>query len=163
MGPTSYAFIKEGTLCIPTAFYSYTGEVLDKKAPLLKSMEALNKQALRILRLFGNTTAKRVVPTVGARTGVLPHRPQDVRCAQRPRLYGQDAVRREAAERAGARGPLLRRDQDARERIHARPRSGAVETRHPRQDQAQRGRGPPSTSLRLSSPSRTSRAITTSS
>ena len=64
--PTSYAFIKEGTLCIPTAFYSYTGEVLDKKAPLLKSMEALNKQALRILRLFGNTSAKRVVPTVGA-------------------------------------------------------------------------------------------------
>ena len=63
--PTSYAFIKEGTLYIPTAFYSYTGEVLDKKAPLLKSMEALNKQALRILRLFGNTTAKRVVPTVG--------------------------------------------------------------------------------------------------
>ena len=63
--PTSYAFIKEGTLCIPTAFYSYTGEVLDKKAPLLKSMEALNKQALRILRLFGNTTAKRVVSTVG--------------------------------------------------------------------------------------------------
>ncbi len=64
--PTSYAFIKEGTLYIPTAFYSYTGEVLDKKAPLLKSMEALNKQALRILRLFGNTAAKRVVPTVGA-------------------------------------------------------------------------------------------------
>ena len=63
--PTSYAFIKEGTLYIPTAFYSYTGEVLDKKAPLLKSMEALNKQALRILRLFGNTTAKRVVSTVG--------------------------------------------------------------------------------------------------
>ena len=63
--PTSFAFIKDGTLCIPTAFYSYTGEVLDKKAPLLKSMEALNKQALRILRLFGNTTAKRVVPTVG--------------------------------------------------------------------------------------------------
>ena len=63
--PTSFAFIKDGTLCIPTAFYSYTGEVLDKKAPLLKSMEALNKQALRILRLFGNDTAKRVVPTVG--------------------------------------------------------------------------------------------------
>ena len=63
--PTSYAFVKEGSLYIPTAFYSYTGEVLDKKAPLLKSMDALNKQALRILRLFGNTTAKRVFSTVG--------------------------------------------------------------------------------------------------
>ena len=63
--PTSFAFIKDGTLCIPTAFYSYTGEVLDKKAPLLKSMDALNKQALRVLRLFGNTTARRVFSTVG--------------------------------------------------------------------------------------------------
>ena len=64
--PTSFAFIKDKTLCIPTAFVSYSGEVLDKKTPLLKSMRALNKQALRILRLFGNTTAKRVFPTVGA-------------------------------------------------------------------------------------------------
>ena len=64
--PTSFAFIKDGTLCIPTAFFSYSGEVLDKKTPLLKSMRALNKQALRILRLFGNTTAKQVFPTVGA-------------------------------------------------------------------------------------------------
>ena len=63
--PTSYAFIKEGTLCIPTAFYSYSGEALDKKTPLLKSMEALSEQAVRILRLFGNHTVKRVVPTVG--------------------------------------------------------------------------------------------------
>ena len=62
---TSYAFIKEGTLCIPTAFCSYSGEALDKKTPLLRSMEAINKQALRILRLFGNTTAKRVNSTVG--------------------------------------------------------------------------------------------------
>ena len=63
--PTSYAFIKDGSLYIPTAFCSYTGESLDKKTPLLRSMEALNKQALRILRLFGNTVAKRVVTTVG--------------------------------------------------------------------------------------------------
>ena len=53
--PTSYAFIKDKTLCIPTAFCSYGGEALDKKTPLLRSMQALNKQALRILRLFGNT------------------------------------------------------------------------------------------------------------
>ena len=63
--PTSYAFIKENTLCIPTAFCSYSGHALDKKTPLLRSMDALNKQALRILKLFGNTSVKRVIPTVG--------------------------------------------------------------------------------------------------
>lgn len=63
--PTSYAFIKGKSLCIPTAFCSYGGDALDKKTPLLRSMEALNKQALRILRLFGNSTAKRVVSAVG--------------------------------------------------------------------------------------------------
>ncbi len=63
--PTSYAFIKDGTLCIPTAFYSYGGEALDKKTPLLRSLESLNTQALRILRLFGDTTTKHVNATVG--------------------------------------------------------------------------------------------------
>ena len=62
---TSYAFIKDGTLCIPTAFCSYSGEALDKKTPLLRSMEAISKQALRVLKLFGDTTAKRVLTTVG--------------------------------------------------------------------------------------------------
>ena len=62
---TSYAFIKDETLCIPTAFCSYSGEALDKKTPLLRSMEAIDKQALRILRLFGNTSAQRVLTTVG--------------------------------------------------------------------------------------------------
>ncbi len=64
--PTSYAFVKNGSLYIPTAFYSYGGEALDKKTPLLRSMDAVSTQALRILRLFGNDTVKRVVPTVGA-------------------------------------------------------------------------------------------------
>ena len=63
--PTSYAFIKGKTLCIPTAFCSYGGEALDKKTPLLRSMEALNKQALRILRLFGNDDVKCVRTSVG--------------------------------------------------------------------------------------------------
>ncbi len=63
--PSSYAFIKEKTLCIPTAFCSYGGEALDKKTPLLRSMEALNRQALRILRLFGGSEVKRVVTNVG--------------------------------------------------------------------------------------------------
>ncbi len=62
---SSYAFIKDGTLCIPTAFCSYSGEALDKKTPLLRSMEAINKQALRVLKLFGNTSAKKVNCTVG--------------------------------------------------------------------------------------------------
>ncbi|MBN2143916.1 MAG: glutamine synthetase III, partial [Candidatus Aureabacteria bacterium] len=68
--PTSPAFLKENaegdvTLCIPTAFYSYTGVALDKKIPVLRSMDAVSKQALRILRAFGNTTAKKVVSTLG--------------------------------------------------------------------------------------------------
>ena len=63
--PTSYAFIKEHVLCIPTAYCSYGGEALDKKTPLLRSMEALNRQAVRILRLFGRLDATRVMPTVG--------------------------------------------------------------------------------------------------
>ena len=67
---TSPAFIREDalgvTLCIPTAFCSYTGEALDQKTPLLRSMEAINKEALRLLRLFGNTTSKKVTPSVGA-------------------------------------------------------------------------------------------------
>ena len=63
--PTSYAFIKEHVLCIPTAYCSYGGEALDKKTPLLRSMEALNKQAVRILKLFGRYDATRVTPTVG--------------------------------------------------------------------------------------------------
>ena len=62
---TSYAFIKDGTLCIPTAFCSYSGEALDKKTPLLRSMEAIDKQAMRVLKLFGNADAHRVITTVG--------------------------------------------------------------------------------------------------
>lgn len=64
--PTSYAFVKGGSLYIPTAFYSYSGEALDKKTPLLRSMDVVSDAALRILKLFGNTTTKRVVATVGA-------------------------------------------------------------------------------------------------
>ena len=67
---TSPAFVRQdaagATLCIPTAFCSYTGEALDQKTPLLRSMEAINKQAMRLLRLFGNTTSRKVTPSVGA-------------------------------------------------------------------------------------------------
>ncbi len=64
--PSSYAFIKDRSLCIPTVFCSHGGEALDNKTPLLKSVEAVGKQALRVVRAFGNTEAKRVVPMVGA-------------------------------------------------------------------------------------------------
>ena len=64
--PSSYAFLKDGSLCIPTAFCSYGGEALDKKTPLLRSMQAIDKQAKRILKLFGQDDVKRVTTTVGA-------------------------------------------------------------------------------------------------
>ncbi len=63
--PTAYAFIKDGTLCIPTVFYSYGGESLDKKTPLLRSDEAINRQAMRILKLFGNEDVTKTLTTVG--------------------------------------------------------------------------------------------------
>ena len=63
--PTSDAFIKDRTLCIPTGFVSYNGEVLDKKTPLLRSMEAVSRACVRMLRLFGNTTVQRVMTAVG--------------------------------------------------------------------------------------------------
>ncbi len=63
--PSSYAFIKDNTLCIPTVFYSYNGEALDKKTPLLRSMELMNKQTLRILKLFGNEEVTHVTTSVG--------------------------------------------------------------------------------------------------
>ena len=64
--PASYAFVKDGSLYIPTAFCSYTGEALDTKTPLLRSMDAISAEALRLLALFGDTTTKRVQTTVGA-------------------------------------------------------------------------------------------------
>ena len=64
--PTSYAFVKDGSLYIPTCFFSYTGDSLDKKTPLLRSMDEVSREALRILRLFGDTETKRVIPCVGA-------------------------------------------------------------------------------------------------
>ncbi len=64
--PASYAFVKDGTLYIPTAFCSYTGEALDSKTPLLRSIDAISREGMRILRLFGDTTAKRLTTTVGA-------------------------------------------------------------------------------------------------
>ena len=63
--PTSYAFIKDGVLCIPTAFCSYGGEALDKKTPLLRSMQAINREGMRVIRLFGNDEVRHIRTTVG--------------------------------------------------------------------------------------------------
>ena len=107
--PTSYAFVKDGVLCIPTAFCSYSGEALDQKTPLLKSMELLNKEALRILRIFG-TKGKRVLTTVGPEQeyflidkSVYEARPDLMNCGRtlfgaRP-AKGQEHQRQDRAQR----------------------------------------------------------------
>ena len=64
--PTSFAFVKDGSLCIPTCFFSYTGDALDKKTPLLRSLDVISREAMRIVRLFGDKDSKRVVACVGA-------------------------------------------------------------------------------------------------
>ena len=81
---TSYAFIRDNVLCIPTAFCSYGGESLDKKTPLLRSMEAINREALRVLRLLGDNETRRVFPTVGAEQEYFLVRKEDY--AKRPDL-----------------------------------------------------------------------------
>ena len=98
--PTSYAFIKDEVLCIPTAFCAYTGEALDKKTPLLRSMEAIEqRRRKRVLKLFGLE-----VPTRhhhrGRRAGVLPHQRGGLREAPGPHPHRTHAVRRSAAARA---------------------------------------------------------------
>ena len=86
--PTSYAFIKDDTLCIPTAFCSYTGEILDKKTPLLRSMEAISKQACRVLRLFGKDVS-RVTTTVGPEQEYFLIDKEDYRCREDLILTGR--------------------------------------------------------------------------
>ena len=119
---TSPAFLREDaigvTLCIPTAFCSYTGEALDKKTPLLRSMEAVNEQGLRFLRLFGNTTSKRVIPQVGpeqeyflvdkAKYLKLPGGQGQISEEKGPDLHGTDPLRGHASQGPGDGRPLLR-------------------------------------------------------
>ena len=131
------------TLTIPTAYVSYTGEALDHKIPLLRSQEALGKQALRVLRWFGNTTATRVFTTHRPRAGVLPRRPPARGAAARPAADRPDAVRRPVAQGPGAGGPVLRLDPRADPRVHDGSRPRAVAPGHPGQDPPQRGRAGP--------------------
>ena len=87
--PTSYAFVKDRTLCIPTIFCSYSGNTLDKKTPLLRSMHALDQQCIRILRLFGNTEAQHVIPQVGAEQEYFLIDKEDYRRREDLRLCGR--------------------------------------------------------------------------
>ena len=127
--PTSPAFILEnpnGTLlCIPTAFFSWTGEALDKKTPLLRSMEALSGSAIRALGLLGDSESKRVFTTVGPEQEYFLIDSRLLRAA-RPDLHRPHPLRRQAAQGPGAGRPLLRRHPRARARLHARVRAGAV-------------------------------------
>ena len=131
------------TMTIPTAFVSYTGEALDHKIPLLRSQEALGKQALRVLRWFGNTTATRVFTNIGPEQEYFL---VDRRLAEQrpgPRPDRPHAVRRPVAQGPGARGPVLRLDPRADPRVHDGSRPRAVAPRHPGQDPPQRGRARP--------------------
>ena len=141
--PTSPAFILENpngtTLCIPTAFCSWTGEALDKKTPLLRSMEALSKQAVRILRLFGSRRLAGLQHR-RARAGILPDRQALLLRPARPDQRRPDPLRRQAPQGPGDGGPLLRRHPRAGPGLHARDRDRAVQARRAGQDPAQRGR-----------------------
>ena len=128
------------TMTIPTGYVSFTGEALDHKIPLLRSQEALGKQALRVLRWFGNTSAERVFTDDRPRAGVLPHRPPPGRAAAGPAADRPDAVRSSFPEGPGAGGPVLRLDPRADPRVHDGSRPRAVAPRHPGQDPPQRGR-----------------------
>ena len=145
--PSSPAFILENPngalLCIPTAFASWTGEALDHKIPLLRSMDALSRSPCAPLRLLGNEDATRVFTTIGPEQEYFLI---DERFYfERPDLVttGPHAVRRQAAQGPRARRPLLRLDPRARAGLHARRRARDGQARDPDQDAPQRGRAGP--------------------
>ena len=130
------------TLVIPTAFVSWTGEALDKKTPLLRSMEALSKQAVRVLealRVEGRPRRHHL----RARAGVLPHRPELLSLAAGFDQRGPDPVRRQAAEGAGAGGSVLRRHRGPRDGLHVGRRNRALQGWRAGENAAQRGRTQP--------------------
>ena len=142
--PTSPAFILENPngalLCIPTAFASWTGEALDAKIPLLRSMDALSGSAIRALRLLGDESRLARVHDGRPGAGVLPDRRAVLLRAPRPHQHGPHAVRRQAAQGARARRPLLRLDPGARAGLHDGLGARAREARRAGQDPPQRGR-----------------------
>lgn len=136
--PTSFAFIKDEVLCIPTAFCSYTGEALDKKTLLLRSMRAVDEQANRVLALFGEPH-QRVVPTVGAEQEYFPDQREGLREAPRPDAVRTHAVRLFALQGPRAGRALLRRHPPHGEQLHEGARRRAMEAGRAGEDEAQRG------------------------
>ena len=131
--PTSYCFVKEGSLYIPTVFVSYTGEVLDKKTPLLRSMQALSKTAVRFLKLFGNDRVTRVTSTVGAE--------QEYFLIDKKMYDQREDLILTGRTLFGAKPPKGQ-DLDDQYFANLRPRIAAymadLETGNPRKDKAQR-------------------------
>ena len=116
--PTSFAFIKDEVLCIPTAFCSYTGEALDKKTPLLRSMNALSEQANRVLALVRRGSAPRGRHTVGSEQEFFLMSEKDYARRQDLVMCGRTLFGPRSAQRAGAGGALLRRHPPHGERVH---------------------------------------------
>ena len=131
--PTSYAFVKDEVLCIPTAFCSYSGEVLDEKTPLLRSMSAISTQACRILKLFGKTVPQ-VSTTVA---GVFPCGQGAVPPARGSAPVRPHTVRRDAPQGAGAGRPLLRCHQAPCFRLYEGAGRRTVEAGRRSQNEAQ--------------------------
>ena len=132
---TSPAFLMRGvnstTLCIPTAFVTWNGEALDKKTPLLRSMDAISKQAMRVLRFFGTDVGvERVFSTVGCEQEYF------LRCPARPPAMRPHALRAPARQGTGTLGSLLRCDPGAGAGVHGRSRARAVPPRCPGADSA---------------------------
>ena len=164
--PTSPAFILENPngalLCIPTAFASWTGEALDHKIPLLRSMDALSTSAVARADAARRRGRQPRLHDGRARAGVLPDRRAVLLRAPRPLHDRPHAVRRQAAQGPRARRPLLRLDPRADPRLHARDRARAGQARRAGQDAPQRGRARTSTRSRRSSRTRTSAPTTSS-
>ena len=139
--PTSPAFIKDDVLCIPTAFCSYTGEALDKKTPLLRSMTALSRESKRVLALFGKTP-KKVVPSVGDEQEYFLIKKDAYRKRKDLVITGRTLFGA-APCKPGTRGALFWRYPPHRLGLYEGSGRRAVGARHSRQDQAQRGRSLP--------------------
>ncbi len=126
------------TLCIPTAFVGYHGEALDNKVPLLRSMEAVSRSALKALSHFGGS-ASSVLANCGPGAGVLPGGPGTGPPAPGPDVRQPDPAGRPPAQGPGAGGPLLRQHQGAGAGLHAGSGAGMLQAGHSGQDPAQRG------------------------
>lgn len=136
--PTSPAFIKDQTLYIPTAFCSYSGEALDKKTPLLRSMDTLNTQAVRMLHLLGNDTVKRVSATIGPEQEYFLVDKDLYRQRKDLIFCGRTLLRSPGSKRTGDGRPLFRRFKTKGLCLHARSRPRVVEARHSCKNQTQR-------------------------